>query len=76
MYEVGIPPPHNLDKPNGLVAIINNINNIVKPLEQFQYKEKHVKTCSMSLCPLPSNYLVCSKKTPTLYKSILYLSGS
>ena len=28
MYEVGTPPPHNLDKPHGLVASINNNNNI------------------------------------------------
>ena len=26
MYEVGTPPPHNLDKPHGLVASNNNNN--------------------------------------------------
>ena len=26
MYEVGIPPTHNLDNPHELVAIINNKN--------------------------------------------------
>ena len=28
MSEVGTPPPHNLDKSHGLVASINNNNNI------------------------------------------------
>ena len=27
MSEVGTPPPHNLDKPHGLVASINNNSN-------------------------------------------------
>ena len=27
MYEVGTPPPHNLEKPHGLVESINNNNN-------------------------------------------------
>ena len=29
MSEVGTPPPHNLDKPHGLVASINNNNSII-----------------------------------------------
>ena len=29
MSEVETPPPHNLDKPHGLVASINNNNNII-----------------------------------------------
>ena len=28
MSKVGTPPPHNLDKPHGLVASINNNNNM------------------------------------------------
>ena len=29
MSEVGTPLPHNLDKPHGLVASINNNNNLL-----------------------------------------------
>ena len=29
MSKVGTPPPHNLDKPHGLVASINNNNSII-----------------------------------------------
>ena len=31
MSEVGTPPPHNLEKPQRLVDIINNNNNLLFP---------------------------------------------
>ena len=37
MYEVGTPPPHNLDKPHGLVASINNNKNIKQIIKGKNY---------------------------------------
>ena len=42
MSEVGTPPPHDLEKPHGLVASINNSIDIVYFELQFIFKKRDV----------------------------------
>ena len=61
MYEVGIPPPHNSDKPHRLVAIINNNNNNNNNNKQTQIlllpQWRRLPNIFIVHCILPSLFL-------------------